>query len=813
MDALLEAAAQKNVQLVVDGKSVADRFATSVPKCNAIEECLRELLAGTDLKSRMVKEGTWQVFSEPARALEEKKRAPVEPRIPVENAAGVAIAEVEITGSHIRGRPALQSRPPGLSAPAIGDSGNLEALLERGDPNLSEMGPATVLNSGDRNDASVNWTRGKAIVQRAASPRSTMLLWNGHRIALSGSDASWPDVSMFPLSAVDHVEVLTESASAIYGSDALSGVVNFIPLKNYEGAKSSLRYANTARGDMASERISHIMGRASGDASALLGFEYERQDALFASERDYMSALKAPFMVDPSQHRRSAFSTFSQTLNDQWSLEGDLLYSAREFRQDSTDNEFFTQAAGKARQLNFAAALWRELPHSWRWGVLANRASQKQSLTNRSGRLDGEGGEEPASFRTLASYNAFDIRADGPWDEEASRTARFALGAAVLAEQFDDRSRQRSVGRNLARQVVSAYGEMSVPLPRRAELSLALRYDEHQNGARVGGSSASSWNPKLSATWMLLDSLTTRAAYATAFKSPPLAQLSDRGNTVILAALPTPTGAALTNTALLFGGNPSLRAERARSLSFGFDLHPLSLPFEISLDFFRMSSRNQIAVAPVEGEMSQVLMQPDALADFINDHPSEADVQQIYDHAVVFDSNNLRSQPVHAIFDGRYANLAWTSTSGIDLKGRYGFDLGAVHTELNLAGEYLRGIQYKATAASPKVDLADTVFHPPNFHLRSRLTFTYGPFTTSVQGNYSDSYRNNLVIPARKVRPHQTWDMEFAIQGEVSIVLGVQNVLNTDPPHIDGRSNALNYDSVNADASGRLMSAQISKEW
>ena len=71
---------------------------------------------------------------------------------------------------------------------------------------------------------------------------ATLTLVNGHRIAPTGGEAVFPDPSMIPVIALQRVELIADGASAIYGSDAVAGVVNFIYRKNVEGIEAQATY-------------------------------------------------------------------------------------------------------------------------------------------------------------------------------------------------------------------------------------------------------------------------------------------------------------------------------------------------------------------------------------------------------------------------------------------------------------------------------------------------------------------------------------------------------------------------------------------
>ena len=125
---------------------------------------------------------------------------------------------------------------------------------------------------------------------RALGPNHTLVLVNGRRIAdfplPFGGRSNFTDVSSLPLGMIDRIEVLTGSASAIYGSDAISGVVNFILKKRADGTTLDYRYGQTEAGDAASHRLNVSSGFSRGDFNLVAGFEYRRQDPLWGFQRE-----------------------------------------------------------------------------------------------------------------------------------------------------------------------------------------------------------------------------------------------------------------------------------------------------------------------------------------------------------------------------------------------------------------------------------------------------------------------------------------------------------------------------------------------
>ncbi|MDX1517028.1 MAG: TonB-dependent receptor [Woeseiaceae bacterium] len=132
---------------------------------------------------------------------------------------------------------------------------------------------------------------------RGLGPGRTLILVDGRRI----SDYPLPyngqsnivNISAIPLAAVDRIEVLSGGASAIYGSDAVAGVVNII-LRNDFGNSidMNLRVGTTDEGGMDSERFQAVGGFLGQRWNVTYALEYLQRDPLYASERDYMDSTQ-----------------------------------------------------------------------------------------------------------------------------------------------------------------------------------------------------------------------------------------------------------------------------------------------------------------------------------------------------------------------------------------------------------------------------------------------------------------------------------------------------------------------------------------
>lgn len=200
-----------------------------------------------------------------------------------------ALQRVEITGSSIKRIDAEGALPVQvLRREDIERSGaaNVEQLLQKvsaatsgGTVQASMMAGAT---TGGISSASL----------RGLSGTRTLILINGRRVASYGSiaDSVSVDVNAIPLAAIDRIEVLKDGASAVYGSDAVAGVINFVLRRDYRGAEASIEYgaATQSGGDVT--RASVVFGRGDTQADGYnltLVATYQKEAALFGRDRDF----------------------------------------------------------------------------------------------------------------------------------------------------------------------------------------------------------------------------------------------------------------------------------------------------------------------------------------------------------------------------------------------------------------------------------------------------------------------------------------------------------------------------------------------
>jgi len=131
----------------------------------------------------------------------------------------------------------------------------------------------------------------------------TLVLVDGRRLGnysmAQNITDSFSDLNGVPMALVERVEVLLDGASAIYGSDAVAGVINIITRDNFEGLEINAGYSNTTNSDMGTQRYSITGGTVGENGNAWVSVDYMQRNSLQHDDRDYSaSANYSPKGVD-----------------------------------------------------------------------------------------------------------------------------------------------------------------------------------------------------------------------------------------------------------------------------------------------------------------------------------------------------------------------------------------------------------------------------------------------------------------------------------------------------------------------------------
>jgi len=273
--------------------------------------------------------------------------------------------DIVVTGSSIRGVPPTGANLISVSRAdvrAIGATTTADLLATV--PQLNSF------NTAPR--AEVGGVGAFAPGLRSLPSSATLPLMNGHRVVAGGTNETSPDYPFLPELAIERVEVVADGASAIYGSDAVAGVVNFITRQHFSGVDTSIRYGMAD--DYHTFSASGLVGHDWGSGSFVLSYQYAENGHILGRDRDYRVVDFRPYggvdarttvcptpnvlvnttgyavsyaapnfapgtanscdsgaVADlvPQSRLHSAYLTAHQDLGDRFTLWGEILYSDR----------------------------------------------------------------------------------------------------------------------------------------------------------------------------------------------------------------------------------------------------------------------------------------------------------------------------------------------------------------------------------------------------------------------------------------------------------------------------------------------------
>ncbi|HVK50737.1 MAG TPA: TonB-dependent receptor plug domain-containing protein, partial [Pseudoxanthomonas sp.] len=147
---------------------------------------------------------------------------------------------------------------------------------------------------------------------RGMGPNRTLLLVNGRRVAdyplPYEGQTNFSNYSNIPAAAVERVEILTGGASAIYGSDAIAGVVNVILKTNYDGDEFRIRGGSSTEGGRDTWDLSWAGGKTGQNWSVTYALQYNKRDPIFGRDRPAMDdASDAPYSSWNTEQRKVGF--------------------------------------------------------------------------------------------------------------------------------------------------------------------------------------------------------------------------------------------------------------------------------------------------------------------------------------------------------------------------------------------------------------------------------------------------------------------------------------------------------------------------
>lgn len=313
--ALQEFSAQSGLQVAYVATLAEEVSSKGTHEAETADAALSEILDSTGLEYRFINDET--VAIGPAASSEDEaedpgnSRSAASPMLMAQDRTSAPrnqtndegseeekrrkMEEILVTGSRIRGAQ-LASPVVTITREEIDRAGfaTVAELVDKLPQNFG-AGASLDISTDFANTGNVVGGRveadagGVSVNLRGLGTSSTLVLLNGRRLSPSGLSARFTNISSIPMTAIERVEVMTDGASAIYGSDAIGGVVNFILRDDYEGAESRLRYGSDGRGDISHILLGQSFGESWEDGRILLTYEYYDSENLANRDRDITS--------------------------------------------------------------------------------------------------------------------------------------------------------------------------------------------------------------------------------------------------------------------------------------------------------------------------------------------------------------------------------------------------------------------------------------------------------------------------------------------------------------------------------------------
>ena len=753
-------------------------------------------------------------------------------------AANDESAEIVVTGTNIRGvkniaaptasydRKDLQSSSHATLPDFFKDLPQNSATLTR------EAGLAT----GAGSLASENTQRAVGISLRGLGAQSTLVLLNGQRRPGNVNGRVF-DISAIPLAVVDRVDVVTGGASAIYGADAVAGVVNLITRRDFDGAET-VAYAGLGANGGDQINLSQTVGIKSDRGGFVLAGDYLHQNRLDATRAGRVlgtpsisGTMPVPDQFDLIPESKQLSGLFSGHYNITPSIEiyGDFLYSYQKNTSD-LDTDFgggFIQGQSVLNvSKQFSGVLGFKADIFKNWSIDVSTTYGKvlnHGVTDYDGFLVGADDKATLSnFRAVVEGQAF---------RSSFLDLKVAFGAERRHETYS--LELLTGGTSTApgvSKVTSIFGEFNMPIrldggigDYTLTVSGAGRYDHY---SQFGGT----FNPQIGAVLSLPNGLRLRANYSEAFRAPDLLSLGFNTRAVIDTA-PNPATGGETAVLSLNGGNPNLRPETAKSWSLGFDYAPPAHPWiRVSSTYFNIAHRDRIDTPGVS--YSVLLASQGLVGDLLNLTPTDALLRTTYLGATTrrnFTSTpfNPATQSFVAVFpnisyyDSRLNNISSDKLSGVDgsIEVTVPIASGRIFGSLNSTYyiDYDRQV-FLSGAATSYLNRPEKLV---DFRMRSTLGAEIRSFEIAGHINYTDGYKDTATTPSDSIGSWTTFDLDLTwnssrdrgILGDFSATVSVQNLFNSDPPLYKSGNSGLNYDVVNGSAVGRYISLRLRKRF
>lgn len=854
--ALRDFAIQANCNLSYDPASVQHLKAPAIKGEFTVPDALSLILRGTHLRAVNINENTIQVLDGTASSTDSSSAPPAavmrlaygtpDAQAPTSSPASQNVVpsaasnsadddsnktpgleEIVVTGTNISGVENKTVPLLSFDRDAIDRSGyaNIADFITALPQNAKSSANSIdgVLSAGLGLDNVENST---AANLRGLGANSTLTLINGHRIA-PAAFGTGVDLSMIPIGAVERIDVLTDGSSAVYGSDAVGGVINIVLRKDFDGQETSARLDTLGRGGGELKQVGQSVGRTWGSGGVLAVLQFEDANRIRADQRTFTANIPQPTDVYPESKRYSGVLSAHQTVGPSVEVFADALLEHYHAFRDYTTGGDFPQIESETSTTNSTS-----VNTGLRWQLFGDWHLEGNALFSQLDSLISEV-FNPTFFgytngtpysRNLTTIKEGDLKFDGTlWNFGAS-SVKAALGASYRQEAFSSLSVYNDMDQPAGRHVHAAFAELyaplitganSLPLVKKLELSAAVRDDDYSDfGAKV--------NPRFGVYWLPVNQLGVRAAYSTSFRAPnPIELIS---NTVeqafIESGFPQPNDPS-GNAGVLFYANHFLNPETSKNLTAGLDFEPTAIPdSRFTLNYYHIVYSNRIISSPIS---ASIFVNPQIYGPLITSFPNDAAVNAfvagLQPPQQVFDLTNGQTglTGVRFAFPYGYLNAAKETTQGVDVGAHSLLRLSSADKlVLDFNATYIKDLETAFCVTCVSTDLVNTYGQPLKLRLRAGAGWSNASFSINAALNYANAYSDTNLAPPGRIAAFVTADLNatWRIRASgTSLSVNVFNVFNSNPPLTAPALNQVVYDPTNADPRGRVLSLQVRQAW
>lgn len=796
--------------VLADDGVVIDHTAPALRGRYSLEQALRMIVKGTGLSVQRTAGGF--IVLTPGTALERAGEGDT----------------ILVTGSRVRGAE--------LATPVTVLDG--QALLDTGFADLGEVARSLPQSFGGGQNpgiglnvpgaAGANVGGGSTVNLRGLGSDATLTILNGRRLPYD-SALQGVDISAIPMGAVERLEIVADGSSAIYGSDAVGGVVNVILRQDYEGLATRGRVGVATGGGNLQELYGLLAGHRWNGGGLFVSYEYGRNGALTSNQRS--STRSHPNLtLLPGSRRHAIASHLHQDVSDRLTFEADVLYNTRrswltypinaasDLDVSRVDQAFKSYSLALAGALHYQIGTW-ELSAAGTYGSGRNDLSAEYAYNNQV--------TLTSDARYANRSTTGEISATGPVFSLPGGEASVATGFGFRNNGFEIWFATSSyLNATPSQNSRYAFGEVNLPLigphleipfARKLTLSAAMRYEDYDGVGQVT-------TPKLGVILAPVDGLELKGTWGRSFRAPSFYDRYLAQSAALYGAARLGGGAGPSNaTALLLtGGNRDLKPERARSWSATASFHPAALEGAI-LELTYFSTRYIDRVVTPIVLTAQSLSNP-LYAGRVVRAPDAAALAAAIAASARF--NNYAAVPydpanVVAIIDNRNVNAGRQSIRGVDGRLAYKHAIGSGTATFDLNATYLSSEQQLA-AGQPVETLAGRLFNPPHWRGRASTTWDGGALRLVGAVSYQGGIVDTRGAPLRSVRGMTTVDLglryRFDGGGRVldglELALSANNVFNVLPAPITATLYSdTPYDSTNYSAIGRVISFDVTRKW